>query len=155
MILRNDPSAPQRKKKKSRNQATPDNDNDRLKNLEFLEGLSPPRLPVPGFLVDEDPRMGDERVDIEAIARRQGAVAHRLALVIDPVQDHVVQRPVHELNERSVHVVDRTEQRLLPFAAPVLHSSPLRRPPPFPPSPPPPPSPLELLSRDDEDDEDD
>lgn len=122
-----------------------------MKNLEFLEGLSPPRLPVPGLLVDEDPRMGDERVDIEAIARRQGAVAHRLALVIDPVQDHVVQRPVHELNERSVHVVDRTEQGLLPFAAaPVLHSSPLRRPP-----PPPPPSPLELLSRDDEDDEDD
>lgn len=73
--------------------------------------------------------MGDERVDIEAIARREGAVAHRLALVIDPVEDHVVQRPVHELNERSVHVVDRAEQRLS-LAGPVFHSSFLLPPPP-------------------------
>lgn len=73
--------------------------------------------------------MGDERVDIEAIARREGAVAHRLALVIDPVEDHVVQRPVHELNERSVHVVDRAEQRLS-LAGSVFHSSFLLPPPP-------------------------
>ena len=70
-------------------------------------------LPVSGLLVNEDPRMRNERVDIEAIARRQHAVADCLALIIDPVEDDVVQGLVDELNEGSVHVVDRTKQWLL------------------------------------------
>ena len=57
--------------------------------------------------------MRDERVDIEAVARRQHTVADCLALIIDPVEDDVVQGLVDELNEGSVHVVDRTKQRLL------------------------------------------
>lgn len=79
-------------------------------------------LPVSGFLVDEDPRMRNERVDVEAIARRQYTVADSPTLIIDPVENDVVHRLVDEPNEGHVHVVDRTKQGLLLFLA-LPHSS--------------------------------
>lgn len=66
-------------------------------------------LPVSGFLVDEDPRMRNKRVDVEAIARRQYTVADSPTLIIDPVENDVVHRLVDEPNEGHVHVVDRTK----------------------------------------------
>lgn len=70
-------------------------------------------LPVIRFLVNEDPRVGDERVDIQGIVWDQHTVPDSLALVIDPIQHDIVLRSVDELNEGPVIVVDRTKQHLI------------------------------------------
>lgn len=71
-------------------------------------------LPLFGLGVDENPRMGDERVHKLASTGRQHTVADRSSLVVDPIQRDPVLRRVDELNEGHMIVVDRTKRRQVP-----------------------------------------
>jgi hypothetical protein len=67
--------------------------------------------PVLCLLVNKDPRMRGESINLDLIAAAQDPVADHLSLVVDPINTNVVSRCVDEPDEGAVTIVYRPEHR--------------------------------------------
>lgn len=79
------------------------------------------RIPVFGLLVDENPRMRDKGVNVEGVAMRQHLVAHRLTLIVDPVDADIVAGRINKSHIGVVYIVDGSQYRPVFLALLPLH----------------------------------